>query len=119
MYRHLLLPLDDSTLATDTVRKGVEFARALGATVTFFHAQEDYSATSIGALQRVIAPVAFNEGVMGEGRAILAKAEVVAREFGVSFTSLAVTSPRPYEAILAAAESRGCDLIFISSHGRR
>jgi nucleotide-binding universal stress UspA family protein/hemerythrin-like domain-containing protein len=119
MYRHLLLPLDDSPLAVDTARKGVQLARSLGARVTFFHAQEDYGATSVGALQRVIAPAEFNEGVAGDARAILAKAEVVAREAGVAYDSLAVTSNRPYEAILDAADSHGCDLIFIASHGRR
>jgi len=55
----------------------------------------------------------------GEARAILSKAEVVAREAGVPYASLAVTSNRPHEAILNAAETRRCDLIFIASHGRR
>ena len=119
MYRHLLLPLDDSPLAVDTVRKGVEFARTLGARVTFFHAQEDYGTTSVAALQRVLAPAEFNDAVAGEARAILAKAEVVAREAGVAYESVAVTSNRPYEAILDAAEARGCDLVFMASHGRR
>ncbi len=119
MYRHLLVPLDDSPLSVETVRKAVDFARALGAQVTFFHAQEDYGATSVGALQRVIAPGAYNENVAGGARALLSKAEVVAREMNVPYASLASTSNRPYEAILEAAEQRGCDLIFIASHGRR
>lgn len=119
MYRHLLLPLDDSALAADTVRKGVEFARTLGARVTFFHAQEDYASSSVGALQRVLAPAEFNDAVAGVARAILAKAEVVAREAGVAHGSVAVTSNRPYEAILDAADAHGCDLIFMASHGRR
>jgi nucleotide-binding universal stress UspA family protein/hemerythrin-like domain-containing protein len=119
MYRHLLVPLDDSPLAVDTVRKAVDLARALGAKVTFFHAQEDYGASSLGALERVISPAAFNDNVAGEARAILAKAEVVAREAGVAYASVALTSNRPYEAILDAADARGCDLIFIASHGRR
>ena len=119
MYRHLLVPLDGSLLSVETVRKAVGLARALDAKVTFFHAQEDYGATSVGALQRVIAPTTFNESVAGEARAILAKAEVVAREAGVRYDSVAVTSNRPYEAILDAAEARACDLIFIASHGRR
>ncbi len=119
MYRHLLVPIDDSSLSVETVRKAVDFARALGARVTFFHAQDDYAATSVGALQRVLAPATFNENVAGEARAILSKAEVVAREAAVSYASVAVTSNRPYEAILDAAEARGCDLIFIASHGRR
>ena len=79
MYRHLMVPLDDSPLSADSVGRAVELARALGAKVTFFHAQADYGASSIGALERVMSPAAFNEHVAGEARAILAKAEVVAR----------------------------------------
>ena len=55
----------------------------------------------------------------GEARALLAKAEVVARAAGVAYDSLVMTSDRPHEAILDAAEARGCDLIFMASHGRR
>jgi nucleotide-binding universal stress UspA family protein/hemerythrin-like domain-containing protein len=119
MYRHLLVPLDDSPLSTDTVRKAVELARTLGARVTFLHAQEDYDATSVGALQRVISPASYNDHFAGEARALLAKAEVVAREACVPHLSMAVTSNRPYEAILQAADAQGCDLIFMASHGRR
>jgi nucleotide-binding universal stress UspA family protein/hemerythrin-like domain-containing protein len=119
MYRHLLVPLDDSPLSVESVRQAVELARALGAKVSFFHANADYGGTSVGALERVIAPATFNENVAGEARAILAKAEVVAREAGVAYDSVIATSDRPHEAILDAAETRGCDLIFMASHGRR
>jgi nucleotide-binding universal stress UspA family protein/hemerythrin-like domain-containing protein len=119
MYRHLMVPLDDSTLSIETVNQAVQFARSLGAKVTFFHAQSDYGASSIGALERVMSPAAFNEQMAGEARAILAKAETVARAAGVPFDSAVMVSDRPHEAIIAAAMSRGCDLIFIASHGRR
>jgi len=119
MYRHLMVPLDDSPLSVDTVGRAVELARALGAKVTFFHAKADYGGSSVGALERVMSPAAFNENMAGEARALLAKAEVVAREAGVAYDSLAMTSDRPHEAILDAAEARGCDLIFMASHGRR
>ena len=119
MYRHLLLPLDDSLLASDTARKGVLFARSIGARVTFFHAEEDTATTSVGALATLLGPVARDPRTIAPGDAILAKAEIVAREAGVPHESLSVRSNRPYEAILDAAEARGCDLIFIASHGRR
>ena len=119
MYRHLLVPLDDSPLAVETVNQAVTFAKTLGAKVTFFHAKADYGASSVGALERVISPAAFNERMEGEARAILAKAEVVARVAGVAHDTAIMTSDRPHEAILQAAELRGCDLIFIASHGRR
>jgi nucleotide-binding universal stress UspA family protein/hemerythrin-like domain-containing protein len=119
MYRHLMVPIDDSALSAETVIQAVQFARTLGAKVMFFHAQADYGASSIGALERVMSPAAFNENMAGEARAILAKAEVVARAAGVPYDSVVTTSDRPYEAILTTADTRGCDLIFIASHGRR
>jgi len=119
MYRHLLAPIDTSPLATELVRQAVLLAKSLGATITFFHAEEDYGATSVAALERVMWPSLYNDRVAGDARAVLAKAAVVAREAGVAHETVTVTSDRPYEAILQAAESRGCDLIVIASHGRR
>ena len=119
MYRHLLVPVDDSELSTDTVSQAVQFALSIGAKVTFFHARADYGASSDGALERVISPGDFGEHMAGDARALLAKAEVVARAAGVAHDSLHVTSDRPYAAILDAADARGCDLVFMASHGRR
>ncbi len=119
MYRHILVPIDDSPLSVDTVQQAVVFARSIGAKVTFFHAQSDYASSSLGALERVMSPTAFNETVAGEGRALLAKAEVVARTADVPHDAFAMTCNRPHEAILGAAEARGCDLVFMASHGKR
>jgi nucleotide-binding universal stress UspA family protein/hemerythrin-like domain-containing protein len=119
MYRHLLVPLDDSALSVGTVSQAVEFARALGAKVTFMHAKADYGATSIGALERVLAPAAFNEGMAGGARGLLAKAEVGAQVAGVACDCVVVASDRPYQAILDTARSRDCDLIYMASHGNR
>ena len=88
MYRHLLVPIDDSDLSTETVRQAVLFAGSIGAKVTFFHAKTDYGASSVGALERVMSPEAFNEQMAGDTRALLAKAEVVARAAGVVYDSL-------------------------------
>jgi nucleotide-binding universal stress UspA family protein len=85
MYRHILVPLDDSQLAVETVNQAVRLAKTLGAKLTFFHAQADYGASGVGALERVMAPGAFNEHMAGDARAIVAKAEVVARVAGVPY----------------------------------
>jgi nucleotide-binding universal stress UspA family protein/hemerythrin-like domain-containing protein len=119
MFHHLLVPIDDSPLSTETVRQAAMFASTLGAKITFFHARADYGASSIGALERVMSPTAFNQEMAGEVRALLAKAEAVARAAKVAHVSVYVTSDRPYAAILDAAERNGCDLIFMASHGER
>lgn len=119
MYQHLLVPTDGTELSTDTVSRAVEFARAVGARITFFHAKEDYAAGSEGALMYSLSPEIFVEQSAGEARAFLAKAEAAARAAGVSYDSRVKVSDRPYEAILEVAEACGCDLIFMASHGRR
>jgi len=50
MYRHLMVPLDDSMLSVQLVRQAVDFAGAVGARITFFHANADYGASELGAL---------------------------------------------------------------------
>ena len=44
---------------------------------------------------------------------------MAAQAAGVPCECVAVTSDRPYEAIVDTARVRGCDLIFMASHGRR
>lgn len=119
MYRHLLVALDESELAVDVTAQALALARPLGARITFFHARPDFGATQDGALQRSLDPRGYAEGAAGHARAVLAKAEVAARAAGVPHGTLALTSDRPFEAIIEAAEARGCDLIFMASHGRR
>ncbi len=119
MYRHLLVPLDGSELATPLVTQAVEFARTLGATITFFTVREDFGATGEGALQRSLSPEHFVEAAAGEANAILAKAAAFAGAQNVPCALLARTGARPYELILQVAEERACDLIFMASHGRR
>ena len=119
MYRHILVPIDDSPLSIATARKAVALARALGSKVTFFHAQADSATSSVGGLEHMMAPGSFNDETVADASAILAKAQLVARAAGVDYDAFALTSNRPYEAILGAAAAKACDLIFMASHGRR
>lgn len=119
MYRHLLVPLDGSELATNLVTQAVAFARALGARITFFTMREDYGATGEGALSRTLSPQAYAEQAAGEANAILAKAVAAAGAAQVECDAVARTGRRPYELILELARERGCDLVYMASHGRR
>ena len=119
MYRHILVPVDDSRLSIDTASKAVEFAKSIGARVTFFHARADFSSTDEGALTRIMSPGEFVEQAAGVAPAVLARAEASARAAGIECESVARTSDRPYEGIVDTARERGCDLIFMASHGRR
>jgi hemerythrin-like domain-containing protein len=119
MYRHLLVPLDGSELATNLVTQAVAFAQALGARITFFTMREDYGSTGEGALSRTLSPQAYAEQAAGEANAILAKAVAAAGAVKVECEAVARTGSRPYELILEVATEKACDLIYMASHGRR
>ena len=45
MYKHFLVPIDQSGLSIINVGDAVRLANSLGAKITFFHANADYAAT--------------------------------------------------------------------------
>jgi len=119
MYRHLLVPLDGTELSIQVVGSAVGMARALGARVTFFHAVADHAGSLGGDLEvlRLTAAQDYDYVVSGRTRELLSKAEAAARALGVPCESVWVVSDKPARAIIEAARSRGCDLVFMASHG--
>jgi nucleotide-binding universal stress UspA family protein/hemerythrin-like domain-containing protein len=120
MYRHLLVPIDGSDLSTVTIGQAVEFARTLGARITFFHAQADFASSLLGEadIVRLTSQDDYSYNFEGRARELLTKAESAARAHGIPCSSISRTSDSPYAAIIAAARTEGCDLIFMASHGR-
>jgi nucleotide-binding universal stress UspA family protein/hemerythrin-like domain-containing protein len=118
MYQHLLVPIDDSPLSTATVTNAVSFARSQGARVSFFHAAPDLAATGDGALLHSLDSAAFAEASSAQGQSGLLQARTVAEMAGVSCETITHITDHPARAIYEAALAQGCDLIFMSSHGR-
>lgn len=121
MFKHILVPTDGSQLSAEAVRRAVSFAREAGARVTLFYARPEYPVVFYGegALIDPTTPEKFAAMADQQAQEILGACEQLARAAGVPCASLAITSDVPYEAIITAAESSGCDLIFMASHGRR
>lgn len=119
MYQQIVVPIDGSELAVETVANAVKFAKIMGARIVFLHALADFGSSDEGALLHSFAPDQFAELAKGEATAVLSVAEVEARRVGVPHQSVVRSTSRPYEAILDVAEEFGADLIFMASHGRR
>lgn len=119
MYRHLLVPLDGSDLSIQIVGQAVEFARTLGARITFFHAAPRRIAPAITG-EEVVWATSGRVAHELDGRAseLLAKAQAAARAQEVPCSIVGTIDDKPYEAILGAARDAGCDLIYMASHGR-
>jgi nucleotide-binding universal stress UspA family protein/hemerythrin-like domain-containing protein len=122
MYRHLLVPIDDSDLAVEVVGKAVALAHTLGARITFFHVVPDAASLLRGeaeVMRLASARADYEYNYLGKAREVLAKAEAEAGARGVPCESRHVASDKPAQAIVASARERGCDLIFMASHGGR
>jgi nucleotide-binding universal stress UspA family protein len=120
MYKHILIPTDGSPTADKAVQEGLAFAREAGARVTFFTAMPEYEVPNEAALmaRQAISMYEHDRRSAKRAQEILAPAARRARDAGVDYDTDFVQSNRPSEAIVAAAGSRGCDAIFMASHGR-
>ena len=95
------------------------FAAATGAKLSFLHVRADLGASSHGALLHAMSPEVYADAAEGNARAIVERAAAAARAAKVPHDTLVFTGDRAHEAILQAAGSVGCDLIFVATHGRR
>ncbi|MBP9714386.1 MAG: universal stress protein [Sterolibacterium sp.] len=121
MFKHILVPTDGSELSTIAVRRAVDFARETGAKITFFYARPDYPIAFYGegALIDPTSPEKFAEMATAQAEGLLASARNQAQEAGVSCDTLSTINDITYIAIIDAALTAACDLIFMASHGRR
>jgi nucleotide-binding universal stress UspA family protein len=115
MYRHILIPTDGSEQAEHGVAHGLALAKFLGAKVSVIFVLEGFSEVTGRMLEAV---ARYAELRKEEATSVLARAANAAKEVGVSCETVQVENAQPHQAIIAAAEDKGCDLIVMSSHGR-
>jgi nucleotide-binding universal stress UspA family protein len=121
MFKHILVPTDGSELSKATAQRAISFAKEAGARVTVFFAKPEYPIAYFGegALIDPTTPEKFAELADQQATEYLGEIKKQCDAAGVECTTIAATSDVPYEAIIDAAKTSGCDLIFMASHGRR
>jgi nucleotide-binding universal stress UspA family protein len=118
MYQHILIATDGSKLAGKAVSAGLSLAAALKAKATAVTAEEPLEALMVAEPSQRAPMAEFERAAAESARRILAEVSERAREQGIDCATVQV-SDFPAPAILATAKARGCDLIVMSSHGRR
>jgi nucleotide-binding universal stress UspA family protein len=115
MYRHILIPTDGSELAERGVAQGLALAKAVGAKVSVIFVIEPFAEMTGRYLETVSRYVELRKE---QAKSVLDGAANAAKKAGVSCETIQVENEQPHQAIIAAAEDKGCDLIVMSSHGR-
>lgn len=122
MFKTMLVPVDGGELSDSAVAHACSFARETGARLTFYYAKSAYFPTVVAGemlFDNVVTYDAYRAAMDKQAETILRRAAQTAADAGVTAETLSSECDSPHEGIIAAAESKACDLIFMASHGRR
>jgi nucleotide-binding universal stress UspA family protein len=111
MYTHILIPTDGTELAGKAVQHGVAFAKRIGAKITILTVLPPHMITTDGQMIET-------RGAGWEEYAEKILRAVAMQTAGVACETIQVEHEHPYQAIIDTADSKGCDLIVMASHGR-
>jgi len=118
MFKHLLLPTDGSELSEAATRQGLRFAKEWRARVTGVSVTPEFHVLTFNTAMIEDTKQVFLAESRDQAKANLARLKKAADEEGVPCDIEIVVSDHPYQAIIRVAESQGCDLIMMASHGR-
>jgi nucleotide-binding universal stress UspA family protein len=123
MYKHILVPIDDSRLSGKAARTAVRLARATRARITALHVIPPFQAPAfmdgVVPYPELYSPAAYKKSTERYARKLLAKVETLAKAGRVRCSAVIATDGQPWKAIIRTARGRRCDLILMASHGRR
>jgi nucleotide-binding universal stress UspA family protein len=118
MYHHILISTDGSELAERAVIHGLSLAKSVGAKVTVIIVEEVFNLQPLAEAEALEHLSLYAEQIKKFAASALNRAANAAKQAGVSCDTLQVGNAPPYQAIIATATDRGCDLIVMASHGR-
>lgn len=122
MYKHILVATDGSELAQKGLEHALALARLLDAKVTVLTVSEPLSTQAARAAQQagVDSPATrYDQQIAQLMKDRFAPIEQRAAELGITVDLTHEIDDSPAEAIVRYAGLKKCDLIVMSSHGRR
>ena len=122
MYTKILIATDGTDVSEKSVTHGLALAKFANAPVILMTATEHWPPMAMAQETEFSGPeaIAQYEGrAEAHAEAVLAEARKLADEAGIACETRHVKDSHPAEGILKAAEDAGCDLIVMSTHGRR
>ena len=121
MFRHILIPTDGSELAQKAVAHGLSFAKAVGAKVTVLTVEPSFNVHDVHASRANLMSTAFEEyakHAREHAASVLDRIANDAKAATVEYETVLMVHDHPYDAIVATAKEKACDLIVMASHGR-
>jgi nucleotide-binding universal stress UspA family protein len=118
MFKRILVPTDGSELTAKAVTTAINLAKTLGATIYTLSVKEPFPYSAISEMQPV-PPQEFFDAQERIAAERVNAVRVAAKAAGVACEAHTIEAVHPWEAIIEHAKANACDLIVMSSHGRR
>lgn len=119
MFKHFLLPTDGSKDSDAGIRTAMKLALETGARVTGVYVIQPFYVFSYQVEMIEDTREVYEKQMKENSQKFLDVISRTAKEMGVPCEVQMVEADQPYDAIIKTAEKQGCDLIVMSSHGRR
>lgn len=122
MYTHILIATDGSELANRGLEQGLALSKQLGAKVTVLTVSEPLSPEIAAAVRSagIDDPVIrYDQQIDSMMQERFAQVQQRGTELGLPVNLAHEIDTSPAEAIVRYAKLNGCDLIVMTSHGRR
>ena len=119
MYKHILIPTDGSDLSKDAVQYGISLAKSANAKVTGITVSTPFHVFAGNPDMLTDTSESYKKRMTTIATKYLGQVKDAAAGAGVSCDTVHVEHEHPFQAIIDAAKTKGCDLIVMASHGRR
>jgi nucleotide-binding universal stress UspA family protein len=118
MYKHIFVPTDGSELSNRAIEYAAALAKAVNAKLTVITVTTPYYGFAVEPELATIGVEDYQKNVEKLAAHSLDVAKDIAATAQVPCELVHIEHPQPYQAIIDAAKTRGCDLIVMASHGR-
>ena len=119
MYSHILIWTDGSDAARRAISHGIELARVMSARVTAIAIHPPFRILAVAPEVIVATPPDHAAAAKADADEALAGVAETAKAAGVVCETLMIEHESTPSAIVETAAAKGCDLIVMSSRGRR
>jgi nucleotide-binding universal stress UspA family protein len=119
VFNTILVPTDGSELAEKAVAAAIEFAKRSNSKLIGLCVAEPYPYSPLAEPAFLPDPALYEKEQEERAQTNVQGIAAAAAKVGVPCETMIALGSDPSEEIIKTAAERGCDVIFIASHGRK
>ncbi|RZI42671.1 universal stress protein [Herbaspirillum sp. HC18] len=119
MMKRILVPTDGADRSLKSARAAIDLAKQLGGSIVAMSVAEPYPFPPISESPYSGGSEAYEQRAVQLANEHVAEIAAMAADAHVPCETIVAQALNPHEEIVAAAENRACDAIFMASHGRK